>query len=171
MGVAFDFDSCLSKKDMHSWMTKKYRTDPSKAPSDEILERMGGQKRVTALGDFLQKLKSIETYIISYGYRKNILQVLKSVGLGKYFPRERVFGREELGGLSDQDTKSTHFKVKKLHSLRQDVNMTSEQVLFVDDRADTVNDVFDARAGDGYAPDRQLGLVPELLTKLILGLS
>merc|ERR1711904_581598 len=60
-------------------------------------------------------------------------------------------------------------KVNRLLEVGKNAALPPGQVLFVDDRTDTVDAVFENMAGDSYAPDEKTGIVPKLLTPLILG--
>eukprot|EP00927_Polykrikos_kofoidii_P068064 TRINITY_DN63459_c0_g1_i1.p1 TRINITY_DN63459_c0_g1~~TRINITY_DN63459_c0_g1_i1.p1 ORF type:complete len:210 (+),score=37.75 TRINITY_DN63459_c0_g1_i1:68-631(+) len=132
--VFFDFDSTLSSPQFLPWANDYAVADRSeifeKMTDDEIFANFGGRERVNRLAQMLERLtdKGVTLFIISLGFKKGILRHLETVGLGRFWIAQRVYGQD-----SQELAQARFAKAMLIRWLLSEHGLLWEHALFVDD--------------------------------------
>lgn len=96
----------------------------------EVVANFGGPARVEDVTEMFSRLEEngVTLFIISLGFTRAILHHLSSLGLSRFFRRERIFGQE-----SERMLQVRHKKASLIQLLLLEHGWKKSQALFVDD--------------------------------------
>jgi len=132
--VVYDFDLTISSQHLYNILGGGRLDELSKLSDDELSVIFGGKDRITRLNTHLSRVVSIaHIAVLSHGYTDVIRKALDRMQLFHHFKDAQIIGSDS------QELESVHFnKAKVIQNMRKQFNLSSNQVLFVDDDSQNI---------------------------------